>query len=106
MKTFGREVKGGHGKIIGSIKNVHSGMTFTWGSNLHLIKVFMCFPWICVKQTKNALSTSTFQAVTQSVVLTSHILMRRAGSVSPSPTALHGRSVDGKRGRIGLERTS
>lgn len=66
----------------------------------------MCFPWIYVKQTKNALFTLTFQAVTQSAVLISHILMRRAGSVSPSPTALHGRSVDGERGKIALERTS
>jgi len=28
--------------------------------------------------------------------------MRRAGSASPSPTALHGRSVVGERGRIEL----
>lgn len=55
-------------------------------------------PQIQVKQNKVDSFTLTFQAAIQSVVLTSHILMRKAGSASPSPTALHGRSVDGKRG--------
>lgn len=106
IKTFGREGKRGCGKIIGSINKIHTGITFILGSKLHLIEVFMFCPWIHVKQTKNALFTLTFQAVTQSVALTSHILMRRAGNASPSPTALHGRSVDDKRERIGWEMTS